>query len=251
MAPEAPKFRYSNDAIMTSEAAKAFTWEEPVPVNNFWDSFVYCTARSFLWNFTDDEYAKLPINPDSSEDQRTKTLLCIELLKEKLEKEEAAASPPGFLHDTDYERWYRIWQGIYTMQDRIELPDAEGTVRMLVATRPEENLENNVVPPHMLADCLVKVGKYEEAEQVELPVLAWMDARPHLGKESPQAINARRIIARALWYQGPSRRGEAEALVAEIHAITEGMGEGKFGDYQEEEKKLNQDMLDEIKSKGI
>ena len=201
MAPEVPKFRYSNDAVMTSEAAKAFRWEEPVPVNNFWDSFEYCVARSFLWNFTDDEYKKLPIDPDSNDNQRTKSLLCIQLLKDKLRKEEAATSPPNSLHDTYYKRWYGFWQGIYTMQDRIDLPEAEETVRMLVATRPEENFENNVVPPHMLADHLVKVGKYKEAEEIEMPILAWMDAKPHLGKESPQAINARRIIAKALWFQ--------------------------------------------------
>ena len=251
MAPEPPKFRYSNDSIMTSEAAKAFTWELPVPVNNFWDSFEYCVAGSFLWNFTDKEYEKLPIDPDCTDDQRTKSLFCIQLLKDKLAEEEAVTSPPNSLHTIDYKRWYRLWQGIYTMQNVIDLPEAEQTVRMLVATRPAQNFESNVVPPHMLADHLVKIGKYEEAEEIERPVLVWMDAKPHLGKESPQAINARRIIAKALWFQGLSRRAEAEALVAEIHSISEGMGGGKFGDYQEEEKRINEEMMAEIKSKGI
>lgn len=98
----------------------------------------------------------------------------------------------------------------------------------------------------MLAEHLVKVGKYKEAEETELPVCVWMDSRPHLGKTSPQALNARRIIARALWGQGPSRRPEAEELVAMIHSLVDGMGESKFGVYQEEERKLNADMVAQL-----
>lgn len=95
----------------------------------------------------------------------------------------------------------------------------------------------------MLAEHLVKVGKYEEAERTERPIRAWMDARPHLGPSSPQALNARRLIAQALWGQGPSRRSEAEALIAEIHWIVEEMGEGQFAVYQAEERRLNQVMM--------
>ena len=64
-----------------------------------------------------------------------------------------------------------------------------------------------------------------------------------------QAINARRIIAKALWLQGPSRRVEAEALVAEIHKIVDEMGGTKFGVYQEEERSLNKDMMAELEKR--
>lgn len=52
----------------------------------------------------------------------------------------------------------------------------------------------------MLSEYFVKHGKKyaEEAEKIARPVMAWMDAQPHIGKASPQALNARRIIARAL-----------------------------------------------------
>jgi hypothetical protein len=233
-----PSFRYSNGEIATAEAAKSFSWEAPVPVNGFWDSIDYCTARNFLINFSDAELEQLPIDKDSTEDSRAKLQLLLRLLEEKIAQEEAAATPPQSLYETDYKRWYSLWQGVFRMQDMLDLPEAEDTVRMLVA-RAEKG---NSVPRHMLADYLVKIGKYAEAEDTERPVLAWMESGPHLGRESPQAINARRIMARALWGQGPPRRVEAEALLAEIDAIVDGMGDGRFGVYQEEEKRLNAEM---------
>ncbi|KAJ5518662.1 hypothetical protein N7453_001084 [Penicillium expansum] len=115
---------------------------------------------------------------------------------------------------------------------------------MLVEKRPDTS---NVVPPHMLADHLVKVGKYKEAEEVVLPVCEWMDAQAKLGKGSPQALSARRTITRALWGQGPSRRSEAEALVVEIRELVDGMGGSKFEIYQEEEMGLYKEMVAGLK----
>lgn len=243
MTTSTSSFRYSNGQVATSEEAKAFPWEAPVPINQFWDSFDYCTARNFLGNFSDQELEQLPIDQGSTSSHREKLQLLLRLLQEKLTEEEAAAVSQQSIYKVDYKRWYNLWQGIYTYEDQLDLPQAEETVRMLVRTRPSES---NVVPPHMLANHLVKVGKYKEAEDTERPVSAWMDAQPSLGRDSPQAINARRIIAKALWFQGPSRRAEAEALVAEIQEIVDGMGDSKFGMYQEEERKLNQEMISEF-----
>ncbi|KAF3385466.1 hypothetical protein F1880_002700 [Penicillium rolfsii] len=229
-----PRFRFSTGEVATSEEAKNFSWESPVPVNQFWDSFEYCTARSFLGNFTDQELKQLPISPDAPDDQSTKLRLLLQIPWDKLGEAEYHVLPNS-LYESDYQRWYGFWHGIYTLENELGLPEAEQTVRMLVEKRPDKS---NVVPPHMLAEHLVKIGKYKEAEETERPVCAWMDARPHLGKSSPKAINARRIIARALWFQGESRRREAEALVAEIHEIVDGMSGGKFGIYQKEEIRL-------------
>ena len=210
MTATTPSFRYSNDEVATSEAAKAFSWEAPVPVNRFWDSFEYCIARNFLGNFLDHELEQLPIDQDSADDQQTKLQLLLPLLKDKLAKEEAATSQPQSLYERDYQRWYSLWQGIYVIENQLDLPEAEQTVRMLV----ERTDKSNVVPPHMLAEHLVRVGKYKEAEDTERPVCAWMDTRPHLGKASPQAINARRIIAQALWFQGSLKASRGEGVVS-------------------------------------
>ncbi|CAI7610693.1 unnamed protein product [Penicillium crustosum] len=223
-------FRYSTGKIATAEAAKSFSWEAPVPVNPFWDSFSYSTARNFLGNFSEHELKQLSVDP---------------LLRNKLAKEEAATSPQS-LYEVNYAQWSQLWQGIYILEDELDLPQAEDTIRMLLEKRPDSS---NVIPPHMLADHLVKVGKYREAEEVVRPVCQWMDVNPKLGKASPQALSARRTIARALWGQGPSRRSEAEALVAEIHELIDGMAGSKFGIYQEEEASLHKELVAELKLK--
>ncbi|OIW28122.1 hypothetical protein CONLIGDRAFT_579742 [Coniochaeta ligniaria NRRL 30616] len=241
-------FRYSNGEVATSDTAKAFSWENPVPVNPFWDSFEYCIARNFLGNFSSTQLSQLPIDATGKDDHATKAGHLLSFLKDELDREEAAAS--GSLFETNHRRWYDLWQAIFVYQSELDLLEAEETIRMLVARNPDPKSE--VRPSHILAEYLVKVGKYKEAEETELPVRAWMDARAHLGRDSPQAINARRIIAKALWGQGPPRRAEAKALVAEIDDIVDGMGGGKFGVYQTEEKRLNNVMKTELENlKGL
>ncbi|KAH6845710.1 hypothetical protein B0I37DRAFT_191181 [Chaetomium sp. MPI-CAGE-AT-0009] len=245
---KATRFRYSNGEIATAEAAAVFSWEAPVPVNPFWDDIDYCPARNFLGSFSEHELEELPIDPSSTDTPDAKLQLLLRLLQEKLAYEEAAASPPQSLHDTNYTRWYDLWQAIYALQSASGLLEEPGTTaRMLVARQPEHSAD--VRPRHILAEHLVKVGKYAEAEDTARPVCAWMDAQPRLGKGSPQAINSRRMIAKALWGQGPPRRAEAEALLAEIDEIVDGMGVGggRFAVYQEEEKRLNVQMRAELK----
>ena len=240
MATKSPTSHLTAEMLVTLEMFKDSPWEEPVPVGPFWDSIDYSIARNFLGSFTQAELAQLPIDDDSTAGQQSKLILLLRLLQKKLNKEEAAISPQSSLYTSNYQQWYRLWQGIYILQDELNLPEAEQTARMLVDKIP---YKSNPVPSHMLAEHLVKVGKYEEAERTERPIRAWMDARPHLGPSSPQALNARRLIAQALWGQGPSRRSEAEALIAEIHWIVEEMGEGQFAVYQAEERRLNQVMM--------
>jgi len=211
-------------------------------VNRFWDSIDYCTAHNFLGNFSDAEQGQLPVESDSADDTDTKLRLLLRLLREKIDRQEGAASPPGSLYETGYEKWYSLWQGVFRIQDMLGLPEAEDTVRMLVAKAKGRN----IVPGHMLAEYLAKNGKYREAEETERPVLAWMEGSPGLGRDSPQAINARRIMVKALWGQGQERRGEAESMLAELEEIVDRMGGGKFGVYQEEERSLNRQMMAQL-----
>ena len=245
----APAVRYSTAKVATSNDAKNFSWEAPVPVNRFWDDFDYCISRNFLGNFTDEElHEQSAINPDSDAPRAEKLELLLQLLEEKLTtEEEASVAAIGFpLHIRDYKRWNSLVQGIYTMQDALgQLDAAEKSIRLLVDKSPGR-VENeplptaSVVPLHMLADHLVKMGKCVEAEETAIPVREWMDASPKLGRDSPQALGARRIILRALWGQGAERKADAAALLAEIHAIIEGLGAGnsKYAVYQDEEREL-------------
>ena len=65
------------------------------------------------------------------------------------------------------------------------------------------------------------------------------------GNDSPQAMSSRRIIAKAVWMQG--RQAEAEKLIAETFALIEASGTGKFAVYQESERKMTEEMVEELK----
>ena len=102
------RFRYSNGKIATAEAAAAFSWETPVPVNPFWDDIGYCPAQNFLSRFSEQELKQLPIDPNSTDTHGAKLQILLRRLEEKLAQEEAAASPPQSLHDAHYTRWYDL-----------------------------------------------------------------------------------------------------------------------------------------------
>ncbi|KAK4044835.1 hypothetical protein C8A01DRAFT_31021 [Parachaetomium inaequale] len=80
---------------------------------------------------------------------------------------------------------------------------------------------SNLSHSHSLAGVLLETGRYEEAEREETAVRDWLDGR--LGRESPQALGARRVVAEAVWRQG--RREEGERLMREVEGIVEGTGE--------------------------
>ncbi len=232
--------RFSNDKVGESKSAQTFGWENPVPRNRFWDSISYSTGRCFLGNFSDEELAQLPIDPDSAAPNDEKFELLLRLQQEQLAAEEAAVAPQP-LQQVNPARWFSLYRAIEVLQSELgRLADAERTIRMIVDGRPGDNHALHILAGHLVK---VGVGKYAEAEEVERPVLAEMVARPTLGPDSPQAINARRFLAKALWGQGPSRRAEAEAEVAEIKAIVDRMGEGRFGVYQDSEREINEQMM--------
>ncbi|KAK3389314.1 hypothetical protein B0H63DRAFT_463373 [Podospora didyma] len=262
----APAVRYSTAKVATSKEAQAFSWEAPVPVNRFWDDFDYCLSRNFLGNFTNDELRsqQSAIDPDSEAPKTEKLELLLRLLEEKLATEEEVSVVwfDAPLHVREYKRWQSLVQGIYTMQDALDrLDDAEKSIRLLVDRCPpgggqqDENGSSsslvssaNVGALHMLGDHLVKMKKFVEAEETALPVREWMDASPKLGRDSPQALGSRRIILRALWGQGPERKADAEAVLAEIYAIIEDLGTGtsRFSVYQEEEKEIIDKMVKDL-----
>ncbi|KAK5656615.1 hypothetical protein OQA88_4595 [Cercophora sp. LCS_1] len=221
-----PKVRFSNPSVTSSD--KALPWELPVPVCPFWDTIKYCYATAFLGSFSASELASLPIDPNSNPPNNEKWALLLSLLQAKL------SSSPA---DLDFQSWYDLNLGVSCFQEELNLPEAEDTFKEMV--RRSEGHRPVEIAEHCLADYYVRVGRFEEGEAIERRVVAWMDSRPHLGPGTPQAINGRRIIARALW--GQERREEAEALMREIEKLTEEM-EGKWAVYKEEEERLNEVM---------
>ncbi|KAB5558639.1 hypothetical protein GE09DRAFT_1238051 [Coniochaeta sp. 2T2.1] len=184
------QFRYSNGQIATSEAAASFSWEAPVPVNPFWDSIDYCTARTFLACFSD---AKLQLQqqlPTPSTSTATMT------------------PRPNCASYSPYSR-------------RRHHPSKEEQVC-------ERRTTTSGTPLHQ-ALFRLQDGKFKEAEEGERVVLEWMESPPPgWGGIVPQAISAGRVVVRALWGQGRGRREEARQMLREAEGIVEGMEGGRL-----------------------
>ena len=221
--------------------AHKFSWEYPVPDNRFWNDIPFTTARNFFQSFSSEEIDRLPIDPDSTLEKHSKLETLIKLLRELLAKKEAESSPKSF-YDVDFAGWDRLWLAIYTLQDQLEDPEAEGTLRMLCDRRKDKT---NLSHQHTLAGLLLDRGKFAEAEALEKGVKEWLDGQ--LGKDSPQALSARRIIAQAQWKQGPSRRAEANDTIADLTRIIDSMGTSQFAVYQEEEREMAGKLILDLK----
>ncbi|RYO94513.1 hypothetical protein DL764_007832 [Monosporascus ibericus] len=238
-----PDVRYSQGKKDMEDSLK-FPWEYAVPNNKFWHDISFCAARNFLQSFSPEEIDQLPIDPESTLEKRAKIELLAKLLRELFKKREAEAAPKTY-YDADFVGWDNLWLAIYTMQDELGDPEAEKTLRMLYDRRKDKT---NLSHQHTLAGLLLNRGKYPESEEMEKEVKTWLDDR--LGMESPQALSARRIIAQALWKQGLSRRSEADGAISDLMSIIDGMAGGRYAVYQEEERKLTNEMVHELEEES-
>ncbi|KAJ3572717.1 hypothetical protein NPX13_g4954 [Xylaria arbuscula] len=194
----------------------ATTQEEyPVPVNPFWDDIRYPTARSILQAFApDDDAEKLPIDSKSKLSSHEKLELLHTLLRNRLSQAEASSAPDTLL-SADYETWYKIHTAIFSAQkDLGDAGAAETTLRTLFENRRDKE---NISLLQSLHWMLLERGSYEEVVEQEPRVVEWLDGR--LGKNSPQALGSRRMMAEALWRLG--RTAEAEARFGEIRELVQ------------------------------
>ena len=242
MATPTAAVRYSQTKTEMTDQAKAFPWECPIPATPFWEALTFVEARNFLQSFaSDEERAALPIDRDSTAPKDEKLELLSGLLDNKLAAEDAAVAPQTW-YDVDFKAWNRLQMGRFTLQQSLGRDvEAEGTLRMMIG---REKNKNNLSFQHTLAALLCDQGKYREAEEMEGPVVEWLDGI--LGRDSPQALGGRRIMARAMWKQGEERREDARKLFEEVMETVEGMGGGQFAVYQEEERELVRKMVKDL-----
>lgn len=163
---------------------------------------------------------------DSSLSNDEKYELLMKLLEEKLE----AGDGDKRLYETNYQQWDGIWLGIATMRARLGMDDEE-TIRMLVERRKDKT---NLSHLHNLSAVLLKKGKYAEAEEKAEKVKEWLDGK--LGRDSPQALGSRKIIAQAVWKQG--RVEEAKGKFKEMEELVVGGMDGTYGVYMEEQEEI-------------
>ncbi|KAI1366281.1 hypothetical protein F5Y08DRAFT_142136 [Xylaria arbuscula] len=220
--------RFSQGKKNIGEAAE-FPWEYPVPVNPFWDDIRHPTARSVLQAFApDDDVEKPPIDPEGKLSSREKLELLHTPLRNRLSQAEAGCAPDTLL-SADYETWYKIHTAIFSAQKDLGATDAaETTVRALFENRRDKE---NISLLQSLHWMLLERGSYEEVVEQEPKVAEWLDGR--LGKNSPQALGSRRMMAEALWWLG--RTAEAEARFGEIRELAESMHGGPYAVYRNDE----------------
>ncbi|KAI0151868.1 hypothetical protein GGR57DRAFT_470582 [Xylariaceae sp. FL1272] len=205
-----------------------FPWEYPIPNNKFWADIPLAPARTFLQSFSAGELAKLPIDPDSTLEVDRKLVLLLALLREQLAKKEADSAPDS-LYDADYATWEKIHMGIFSSQRSLKDNDAaEVTVRMLIDRRKDRS---NLSLLQSLDFILMDSGKYGEVEQTEQKIIEWLNGR--LGKDSPQALGSRRILAEARWYLGEKKK--ADDLLDETKKLAESMADGQYAKYRDVE----------------
>lgn len=231
--------RYSDGKPQTNKSPN-FSWEYPVPENQFWADLPFVVGRNFLSNFSVEEIEHLSIDPNSTLGKDKKLMSLLHLLEERLAEKDLAAAPETY-YDVDYAGWDKLWLGISTLQSELGHPEAEQTMRMMCDRRKNKT---NLSHFHPLAGLLVAKGKYVEGEEMEKKVKGWLEEK--LGKDSPQALGASRIILQAVWKQGVERRREAEELIDDTRHIIEQMGHGQFGVYQEMERDMFEKLVEDL-----
>jgi hypothetical protein len=92
---------------------------------------------------------------------------------------------------------------------------------------------------HQLSGLMELIGRYGEAECMAREVLPWMQGHEMLGRDSPQALGCMRCLVRSVWKQ--RRYGEAAEWVERARRTIENMWRGRFGKYQDGERKQLED----------
>lgn len=205
-------------------------------------------SRNFLQSFPPEKLQRFAVHFDETRlDRVAKLELLAQLLHEELKEQDAAAAAAAVdsrqtLYDVDYTRWRAVWLAICSMQQELgRRAEAEGTLRMLHEKRRDPA---NLSHLHSLASLLLARGEYTEAERMELDVRTWLDSR--LGRDSPQALSARRMMAEAMWKKGTARRREAGDVLEEMRVVIGGMEAGQYAVYQDEEKEMMEKLVQSL-----
>lgn len=226
--------------------APKFEWDFDVPDTPFWKGLEFTVARNFitcyqpqeLQSVSFDEHATLPVS------DRLHFLLSE--LHTLLSVREAAAAPQS-LHIAHPDQWRRLQLGIETMQKFLGLSiDEAQTIRNVL-----KSTEGDARVPwlNMLADLDLRTGFFAEAEVLAREVLPWMQKHEKLGFDSPQAFGTTRMLIKSMWKQGGDKEQEARRLVAETETLIGDMRKGKFGKYQDEERKMLRDLVAELEGR--
>jgi tetratricopeptide (TPR) repeat protein len=190
--------------------------------------------------FSKEEVEKMHLEQYGFLSNEKKAEMLIKILREKILELETPDQP---LWVTNNAAWRKIMMGIGTVYGESGQIDEQIQVAEELIDKQEDKL--NLSHQHALAALLVQRGDYERAEVLEKPCTEYMDN--NTGKDSPQSMSSRRVLAKAIWMQG--RQDEAEKLIKELFDLIEMSGSGKYAVYQEGENEMAEEMLEELKKK--
>jgi len=234
------KVKYSTGASDIGDA-KNFAWEYGVPDNDFWNDLDWKVGKAFFTCFSDAEIDSINPQLKGSLSRIEKIKLLRRILQDTLASEDLAVAPRSLL-EVDLKRWKVLMAGICDTY-RIEgnaIKERKVLEEIIAKSKPTSILNHN----HYLSSLMEETGQYEEAVETETPVLALLDEK--MGVDSPQSMGGRRIIAKALWKMG--KRGEAEEMITQVWKNIELSAKGKFAVYQEEEKRITEELLSELQA---
>jgi hypothetical protein len=222
-----------------------FSWDFEVPQDAFWTSLPFTVGRNFLQCFSPDEIQAMTFDPALSLDG--KLTLLLSRAEKKLADQELASqqsSPSVHLYEQDYAQWQKLMLAVVTMHHELgQSVDEERTLGLMLE-HPKPGEERNHSALNMTAAFMEKHGRHAEAEQAALLVRPWMEAHPLVGIGSPPAMGNMRTTLRAVWKQG--RKEDAQRLYEEMKGLVDGMGETKFSQYQEEERRMLEELMAEL-----
>jgi hypothetical protein len=220
-----------------------FSWEYPVPDDEFWNTLKYATSRNFFQSFTPEELAPMKFDPKLN--QTEKLQLLSKLLQDKLAFKDAEHAPKH-LYVVNYPLWMKIMVAQWSMQHDL---DNEEELEKISLDMLDKNPDpKNLSALNILVHLREKQGRYKEAgETLRADVLPWMRNHETLGVDSPQALGTMRRLVVCAWKQG--KVNEAKALIAETSTLIDGMTDGKFSVYQEDEKRYLADTVADLEKK--
>lgn len=219
-------------AAMTGPMAQAWeTAQVPAHGAAFWDSLPDSSpAQNVQRIFTDAEVLALGLDEHAPKSTDEKLRFLLQLVEQKLATLEAAT--PRGLRQTDWPLWVNIMAAIFELQQTLNMREADVTLDTLIGHGKDGG--KNYAFVYQLARVKLQSGQYSEAEALAKETLPWMEKHEALGKDSPQALGARRIILQAVAKQG--RTDEARSIADATKALIGGMGTGRYYKYEEEEK---------------
>lgn len=227
--------RFSTGTIQVKDAPK-FTWEYPVPNDDFWNDFRFTSGRNFLTCFSAEEIQQMDLKQYGSLGKEKKAHILIKILEDNI----ANTTNDKALWESDHKRWEKLCLALATIQGGLgNLSEQITIVESLLERRVDKS---NLSHAHNLAGLMIDAGNYRKSEELAGSVTPWLDGK--LGKDSPQSLSSRRTMIKAVWKQG--RKQEAEGLISEVLGLIEESGNGQYGVYQEEERRMTLEMLEDL-----